>query len=175
MVEGVEPDPKARELAAQKIHGEVLQQIQEVAGNYRFDVITLWHVLEHMHDLSATFKKLCELVKPDGKVVIAVPNPEAYDATFYQHYWAAYDVPRHLHHFQPSVMQALARKFGFRVIRQRGMVLDSFYVSLLSERYRKGKLTLPSLLKAMEIGLKSNVKASQSSQYSSIIYVLEIV
>jgi 2-polyprenyl-3-methyl-5-hydroxy-6-metoxy-1,4-benzoquinol methylase len=170
-VTGLEPDETARLNALEK-HGMQLlpsDQLYQLEGE-QFDAITLWHVLEHVHDLHGYLEKFHHLLKPNGKLLIAVPNYTSYDAAKYQEYWAAYDVPRHLYHFSPRSLQELARAKGFSVKSYKPMWFDSFYVSMLSEQYKSGK---GNLFRAMKNGLISNLKAlGNARKCSSVIYVL---
>lgn len=166
---GLEPDPSAREKAIARdldVHpSENLFQLDR-----SFDVITMWHVLEHVHDLHAYLDKIHSVLSSTGVLIIAVPNYTAEDQLAYQQYWAAYDVPRHLYHFSPNAMQTLLSKHGFRLMKTMPMWFDSFYVSMLSEKYRNGKV---NYISAFFNGLKSNFSALfDSKKCSSVIYVL---
>lgn len=170
-VTGLEPDPIARENAKQK-HGIHLRSAEEVYSlpASSFDVITLWHVLEHVHDLHGYFKQFKQLLKPGGKLVIAVPNYTSKDASQYGQYWAAWDVPRHLYHFSPAGMKHLAGLHGFTVQSMHPMWFDAFYVSMLSEQYKNGK---GNLLGAFFTGLMSNLNAiGDKRKCSSLIYII---
>lgn len=171
MVTGLEPDYAARQIA-EKNNGIELKDINEFFHLQpgTFDVITLWHVLEHVHELQEYMVQLKKLLKPQGKLVIAVPNYTSADATVYGQFWAAYDAPRHLYHFSPSSVKMLAEKHGFKIIKHYPMWFDSFYVAMLSSRYKNGKTNLFS---AFFNGLRSNLKAiSDVKKCSSVIYVL---
>ncbi len=133
-----------------------------------FDVITLWHVLEHLPNLEMHIALLRSLVKPNGIIVIAVPNFKSYDAKYYKKYWAAYDVPRHLWHFSKVSISHLFKKEKLQLVKILPMVYDAYYVSLLSEKY-KSEFMNP--IKAFWIGFKSNYKARTSKEYSSHIYL----
>src|SRR5690606_25428262 len=137
-IQGVEPNIKARKLADEKgVH--LLDDIDEVT-NQKFDVITLWHVLEHIPNLESYIIKLKGLLKDNGILVIAVPNYKSYDAKYYKEFWAAYDVPRHLWHFSIKSIKFLFSKEKMKVVKILPMVFDSYYVSLLSEKYKTGKM-----------------------------------
>lgn len=171
MVTGLEPDFAARQIAA-KNNGIELKDINEFFHLQpgTFDVITLWHVLEHVHDLQEYMAQLKKLLKPEGKLVIAVPNYTSADAAIYGQFWAAYDVPRHLYHFSPSSVKKLAEKHGLKISKHYPMWFDSFYVAMLSSRYKNGTTNLFS---AFLNGLRSNLKAiSDVKKCSSVIYVL---
>ncbi|RRO23352.1 class I SAM-dependent methyltransferase [Flavobacteriaceae bacterium 14752] len=134
-----------------------------------FEVITLWHSLEHIPDLELTVKQLRRILKPNGVLFIAVPNYKSYDAQFYGNYWAAWDVPRHLWHFSRIGIKSIFSKHNFNCIKDRGMFFDAFYVSMLSSQYQpKGNLFI-----ALWIASLSNLKAWFNKEYSSIIYVLK--
>jgi 2-polyprenyl-3-methyl-5-hydroxy-6-metoxy-1,4-benzoquinol methylase len=132
----------------------------------------MWHVLEHVPDLENQIKELKRLIKPTGTVIIAVPNFKSYDASYYSNFWAAYDVPIHLWHFSKTAIKKLFAKQNLELVKVLPMKFDSFYVSLLSEKYKTKKM---NFIKAFFIGLKSNWKGNQNSEYSSHIYVLKNV
>lgn len=172
-VTGLEPDSIARENAKVK-HGIELHSADDIYSlpPSSFDVITLWHVLEHVHDLQGYFKQFKVLLKPGGKLVIAVPNYTSKDAAAYAQFWAAWDVPRHLYHFSPAGMQHLAHLQGFNIQSIHPMWFDAFYVSMLSEQYKNGK---PNLISAVLKGLSSNLAAlGDKRKCSSLIYVLSL-
>jgi 2-polyprenyl-3-methyl-5-hydroxy-6-metoxy-1,4-benzoquinol methylase len=161
---GVEVNEQARVLAQNK--GISLKEDMDLLGDTKYDVITLWHVLEHIPNIEETCQKLEFHLKENGHLVIAVPNYKSYDAHYYKEFWAAYDVPRHLWHFSQASMKKLFSS-KMNLIKTRPLVFDSYYVSLLSEKYRTSKKLS---LKALWVGFKSNRKAKQTSEYSSLIY-----
>ena len=163
-VTGIEPNPKARELAKNK--GFFLEEdIKNVKGKL-FDVITMWHVLEHIPNLEETIIDLESLLKPNGVLIVAVPNFYSFDAAYYKSLWAAFDVPRHLWHFSKVSMNKLFID-KFSLLKISPMVFDSFYVSILSEKNKTGKI---NFLKAFFVGLISNLYALSTKEYSSLIY-----
>lgn len=165
---GVEPSPKARNVAKKKgIHLE--ERLADVKGK-KFDAITLWHVLEHMPDLENSFRELSALLEEKGTLFIAVPNYKSFDAQFYGRYWAAYDVPRHLWHFSKSSIHGFCEKNNLNILTIKPMIFDAFYISLLSEKYKHGK---SSFLKALFIGMRSNLAAWRTKEYSSLVYVIK--
>ncbi len=165
---GIEPSDKAKNIAKKK-GVSFVENLSELESN-SFDVITMWHVLEHVPDLENQIKELKRLIKPFGTVIIAVPNFKSFDAHYYGNFWAAYDVPIHLWHFSKTAIKKLFAKEKLELVKVLPMKFDSFYVSLLSEKYKTGKL---NFIKAFYIGLKSNWKGNQNSEYSSHIYVLK--
>jgi 2-polyprenyl-3-methyl-5-hydroxy-6-metoxy-1,4-benzoquinol methylase len=170
-VTGLEPDDTARSNAL-ATHNLRLLGIEALftlpPGSY--DVVTLWHVLEHVHDLHRYLEAFNMLLKNNGTLVIAVPNYTSYDAHVYKEYWAAYDVPRHLYHFSPESMRQLVLQHGFAIQQYRPMWFDSFYVCMLSEQYKSGG----SLFKAVWNGLVSNLKAiGDVKKCSSVVYVIK--
>lgn len=173
-VTGVEPNDKARSLARQKVASDVTLEtsVDNLPFNdqEKFDIITMWHVLEHVPNLEAYIAKLEALLSPNGCLIIAVPNYKSYDASYYKEYWAAYDVPRHLWHFSKNSMKVIFRPYGFQVVKTLPLIFDSFYVSLLSEKYKSGRSNLFSGIKT---GLMSNLKARRTGEYSSLIYILK--
>lgn len=164
---GFEPSAEARRHAASK--GVQLVEDLSTLDDHSFDVITMWHVLEHVPDVPAQIKELKRLMKPGGLLVIAVPNFKSYDAKIYKSHWAAYDVPRHLTHFSRNAVQKLFSREGLQVITHKPMWFDAFYVSLLSEKYRSGSMK-PA--KSLLNGLISNIKGLFSGEYSSHIYLI---
>jgi len=162
---GVEPNEGARNLAAEK--GVDLLEDSASFPDQHFDVITMWHVLEHVPDLEKQIKELGRLLKPDGLLVIAVPNFKSYDAGEYKEFWAAYDVPRHLYHFSPNAIEEIFGGMGFSLTSQKGLFFDAFYVSLLSEKYRTGTA---NIFRAFRIGSRSNLQARSTGNHSSLAY-----
>lgn len=170
-VVGVEPNQNARAIANNKTNHSVfdITYLETLEAN-SFDVITLWHVLEHLPNLELHIALLQRLLKPNGVLVIAVPNFKSYDAQYYQNFWAAYDVPRHLWHFSETSISKLFGNAQLQLVKTLPMIFDAYYVSLLSEKYKSGFM---NPVKAFWVGMQSNLKAKQSKQYSSHIYVLK--
>lgn len=167
---GLEPDASAREKALARTL-DVRPSEELFTLDQPFHAITMWHVLEHVHDLHGYLNKIHSILADDGVFIVAVPNYTSGDQLAYQQYWAAYDVPRHLYHFSPASMQTLMSKHGFHLVKTMPMWFDSFYVSMLSEKYRNGKVNYVS---AFLHGLQSNVNALMNSKKcSSVIYVLK--
>ncbi|WP_272151012.1 class I SAM-dependent methyltransferase [Tenacibaculum aiptasiae] len=167
-IKGVEPSDKARKIAEEKsikLHKEITE-----IKNTSFDVITLWHVLEHIPNLVEYTNQLKKLLKPNGVLIIAVPNYKSYDADYYKEFWAAYDVPRHLWHFSKNSIQKIFSNINMNVEKILPMKFDSFYVSLLSEKYKNKK---SKAIKAFFVGLKSNLKAKKNGEYSSLMYIIK--
>ena len=170
---GIEPDEGAKQ-QAKKLFGIELIETSEFDNlpDNSFDAITLWHVLEHVHELHSYVEKLKSLLRIDGKIFIAVPNYEAKDHSIYKLFWAAYDVPRHLYHFSPKAMDVLMKQHGLKIISKKPMWFDSFYISLLSSKYKNRGFT--NWLGAAMSGLRSNLNAVlNKDRCSSIIYIIE--
>jgi 2-polyprenyl-3-methyl-5-hydroxy-6-metoxy-1,4-benzoquinol methylase len=171
-VMGVEPSSEARTQALQ--HKIPVSDSLHSLPNQAVDVITLWHVLEHIYDLPRTLQLLKEHLNEHGTIFIAVPNHESADAAYYQANWAAYDVPRHVWHFSKEHMKQLLENNGLRLLKIIPMKLDAFYVCLLSEKYKtNGKLTLRGALSGIIQGYASNKKARKDMNYSSLIYIVQ--
>lgn len=170
-VSGIEPNAEARSIANQKTENAVfdIHQLNNFESN-GFDVITLWHVLEHLPDLEYQIVIFKKLLKPNGRLVVAVPNYKSFDANCYKQFWAAYDVPRHLWHFDQQSMSKLFAFINMEIEQTKPLLFDAFYVSLLSEQYKSGR---KNIFKAFYNGLRSNLKANRTSEYSSLIYVLK--
>ncbi len=172
---GIEPNVFARRFANEKLGLTVVpEESLEELPHASFSIITMWHVLEHVHDLETRMMKIKNLMSStDSVFIVALPNSDSWDAVHYREYWAAFDLPRHLYHFTPATFLPLAEKFGFTVIEMHPMKLDAFYISLLSEKYKKGR---HDFLSALFSGLKSNFYArNKKINYSSIIYILKPV
>jgi len=170
-VTGLEPDTTARQVALNKFGLQLDEpdKLFSLTANH-FEAITMWHVLEHVHNLHGYLEQYHKILKPNGRLIIAVPNYTSYDAQHYHEVWAAYDVPRHLYHFSPESMTRLANLKGFKIEDYKPMWFDSFYVSMLSEKYKTGKDNFP---KAVWNGFISNLKALGDNKLcSSVIYVL---
>ena len=165
---GTEPSEKAKAIAINK-GVSFVRDLSEIE-NHSLDVITMWHVLEHVPNLEHQMSELKRMIKPNGTIIIAVPNFNSFDANYYGKYWAAFDVPIHLWHFSKTAIQKLFSKHDLELVKVLPMKFDSFYVSLLSEKYKTGKM---NYLKAFFIGWKSNRYGSKNSEYSSHIYVLK--
>lgn len=168
---GIEPSPNARAVAERKIGRAIATTLDEITEKH--SCITLWHVLEHIPDLSKTLTQTAERLTENGTIFIAVPNHLSYDAQRYKNYWAGYDVPRHLWHFKKSNMESLLNKNTLKLKGIVPMKLDSFYVSLLSEKYKHNRNTFATMAPAFYNGVLSNLKARKSHQYSSLIYIAE--
>lgn len=168
---GLEPDLGARKQAIDNFGLEVHESnhLFELAAGQQ-DVVTMWHVLEHVHRLHDYLDTIHQLLREDGRLIIAVPNYQSVDATHYQSDWAAYDVPRHLYHFSPNSMKQLLGNHGFELIQMKTMPFDAFYVSLLSEKYIHGKVRLVS---AFWTGLRSYFAAlGNPARCSSVMYII---
>jgi len=168
---GVEPNLEARTIANRKTENSVfdIEQLLKFK-KHSFDVITLWHVLEHLSKLEQHITILESLLKPNGRLVIAVPNYKSFDANYYKSYWAAFDVPRHLWHFSQKSISKLVQQKGMDLIKTEPMIFDAYYVSLLSEKYKNGFM---NPVKAFWIGWRSNLKAKRSGEFSSLVYIIK--
>ncbi len=170
---GVEPGSGPREQAIANHALEVLPSLELVPALEQFHIITLWHVLEHVHDVRDTLKKLHARLTPGGLLVIAVPDRDSWDAQHYGAGWAAYDVPRHLSHFRRPDLHRLLSEHGFRMKATKPMWFDAPYVSMLSEKYR-GASPLAALLKGAVTGMASNaVSATTDRPTSSSLFLAE--
>ncbi|WP_425076389.1 class I SAM-dependent methyltransferase [Psychroserpens sp. S379A] len=170
-VSGIEPNSNARKIANGKTGNFVFDSDQLLKFKPQsFDVITLWHVLEHLPKLENHISIFESLLKPNGRLIIAVPNYKSFDALYYKKYWAAFDAPRHLWHFSQQSISKLVQQQGMQLVKIKPMSFDSYYVSLLSEKYKNGFM---NPFKAFWIGWRSNLKGKRSSEYSSLIYIIK--
>jgi len=167
-ITGIEPSAKAKGIAINK--GVNFADSLSVLESHSFDIITMWHVLEHVPNLEDYLSELKRLIKPTGTIIIAVPNFKSFDANFYGRHWAAYDVPRHIWHFSKTAIEKLFAEKGIQLTAVLPMKFDSFYVSLLSEKYKTGRM---NFIRAFFVGLKSNLNGKKTNEYSSHIYILK--
>ncbi|MCL6258401.1 methyltransferase domain-containing protein [Aquiflexum sp. TKW24L] len=173
-ISGIEPNKTARKIATKK-KLSIQKNLEDIKKDQKFDIISLFHVLEHVHDLRKTGKKIISHLNDNGRVFIAVPNINSYDASSYGSFWAAWDVPRHLYHFSQETINAFAKEVGMEIVAQEPMVFDSYYVSLLSEKYLKPEINfLSKLINAYIKGYKSNAwSRKNNNDFSSILYILK--
>ncbi len=164
---GVEPNEQAAQIARDKSL-EVYPSLSK-QNKSKYDIITAWHVLEHVPDLKDTLRRLRKRLTDSGYILAALPNNASFDAQHYGAHWAGYDVPRHLYHFTPASFQYLINQTQLKLHQIIPMPLDAYYVSILSEKYLHNK---QSILKGLNIGRQSNKQAKTNKQYSSLIYVL---
>ncbi|PRY14999.1 methyltransferase family protein [Pontibacter ummariensis] len=167
-IRGVEPSAKAREIASQETGEIIAADLQDIEGE-KYEVITLWHVLEHIHSLNETMSQLLDCLQEDGTLIIAVPNADSHDAQQYKENWAAYDVPRHLYHFTQATMKRFLKKHKMKLEEVLPMKFDAYYVSMLSEKHKQGKA---NMISSVLNGYKSNSYAEKNgNDYSSLIFV----
>ncbi len=168
---GVEPSEDAKAIAQKRMKGKIItsEELEDFPDG-AFDVITMWHVLEHVDDLKWQVAQLQRLVKPFGRVVIAVPNYKSYDGQYYKEHWAAYDVPRHLNHFNRITLSKIFKTSGLELVKMDKLKWDAYYISYLSEQYRHHSLPL---VRGLYRGFISNCKARRSGEWSSLVYVFE--
>ena len=169
IVSGIEPHQKARETAALKINAKVFSSKESAEINpNKYDIITLWHSLEHVLDLDQTIIFLKKKLKPAGKIVVAAPNHNSFDAKHYKDKWAAYDTPRHIWHFDQTSIEKVFNSCGLVLIEKKTSFWDAFYVSILSEKNKKSKI---AFLKGLIIGRLSVLLSLFTGEGSAITYV----
>ena len=168
---GVEPSEDAKAIAQKRISGKIISSEElEKLPDGSFDLITMWHVLEHVDDLKLQVAQLQRLVKPSGRVVIALPNYKSYDGQYYKELWAAYDVPRHLNHFNKTTLTKIFKTNGLSLVELDKLKWDAYYISYMSEQYKLHSLPL---VRGAYRGWISNCKARRSGEWSSLVYVFE--
>ena len=169
-VKAIEKSPQARAFAKKQfgLNVEAEHSLKDYPS-MSLDVVTLWHVMEHLEHLNEMWETLHRILKDKGVLIVAVPNPESYDARKYKEWWAAYDVPRHLWHFSPLVMQRFGEKHGFVLEKEHPMPFDAFYVSMLTEKHKSNEL---SFVKGLWTGTLAWFSAlGNKERSSSLIYV----
>lgn len=165
---GIEPSEDAAAIASDRLGFTPMPPSRSTElADASFDVITLWHVLEHVDNLRWQVDELQRLLRPRGRLVIALPNYRSFDGQYYGEKWAAWDVPRHLNHFSEPVIRSIITSAGFNYIDTHKLVYDAYYISFLSEKYQGHSLPL---LRGALTGLRSNLKAARSGEYSSLAY-----
>ena len=168
-VRGLETDDKAREFAIKNFNCEIDKNIDQTLENKeKFDVITLWHVLEHVYDINVYLSKLKRLLKDGGYIILGLPNCNSYDAKYYKEFWYAYDLPIHASHFTKKDIKKLVHKHNFHSLTIKPLVFDAYYISMLSS-----KKIGSSIIKGIIIGWLSNTKAKKNLEHSSLIYVVK--
>ena len=168
-INGVEIDATARKNMSQTVVYQTVESLRNLPEGKTYDIISLWHVLEHLHDLQEQFSKIVQKLKPGGNIIIAVPNSDSWDKCHYQEYWAAWDVPRHLYHFNKKSISTLFQQHKLTLTETKPMVFDSIYVSMLSEKY-KGRSAIIQLILGSLTGIFSNLR-SKKNNYSSLIFI----
>jgi len=167
---GIEPNKNARKIAEQKLgKNKILNSLSDVS-DLSLDIVTLWHVFEHIEEQKEFLDNIHKKLKNKGKLIIAVPNYKSYDACYYKEYWAAYDVPRHIFHFSREGIQNIFSNNKWSLKKIKPLFLDSFYISIISESYKKKYFYI---IKGFIRGLISNIKAIKTGEYSSLIYIIE--
>ena len=168
---GVEPSEDAKAIAKTKTKADIINsEDMEKIPDATFDLITMWHVLEHVDDLKWQIEQLHRLTKTKGRIVIAVPNYKSYDAQYYKELWAAYDVPRHLSHFNKNVLTKIFKSKNLELVQTDKLIWDAYYISYMSEQYKQHKFPL---LKGAFRGCISNCKARHTNEWSSMVFIFE--
>ena len=168
---GVEPSEEAKKIAQKRTKATIVSSdaLEDIQNEY-FDVITMWHVLEHVDDLKWQVAQLQRLVKRNGHIVIALPNYKSYDGQHYKELWAAYDVPRHLNHFNRNTLTKIFKSKGLELVKMDKLKWDAYYISYMSEQYKHHSLPL---IRGAFFGWISNIKARKTGEWSSLVYVFE--
>lgn len=170
-IQGMELDSSTAEKAAKLTGQTIYPALSNIPDSETFQIISLWHVLEHVYELHEYFAFFKKSLSKEGKLLLALPNCESYDAKYFKEHWAAYDVPRHIYHFTPETIQSIANQYGFTLKEKKGLIFDSFYISLMSHEYKNGS---KKIILSFIIGLISNLKAwLGGGNYSSNLYIFE--
>jgi SAM-dependent methyltransferase len=171
-VTGIEINDDAREYSSSHFGLDVYPpELMRTIPSQGYDCITLWHVAEHLNDLSGYFREIGRLIRPGGSLIVALPNSNSFDSGHYGRFWAAWDVPRHLWHFDPETFSMFSEKMGFDVTSVSVLPLDVFYISILSEKNKRsiaGAMT--GIIKGMYF---SFLAIFNKMKGSSMVYVLK--
>ena len=170
-VSGVEVNEAARNYSIEKFEIDIKSpdEIKKMP-NESFDCITLWHVLEHLENPNNYLDEISRLLKPGGTCLIALPNYQSFDAEYYKQFWAGYDVPRHLWHFNSNTFKKLIDNHGFKFISKALLPFDAFYISILSEKNKGASFIM---MRGMITGLKSFfISIFKVERSSSIVYII---
>ncbi|MDD2798416.1 MAG: class I SAM-dependent methyltransferase [Bacteroidales bacterium] len=169
---GIEKSDLAREFALNEFGLEINEpSFLSKMEDKSCDVVTLWHVLEHIENFDTLLSELKRVLKPDGTLILALPNSSSFDARHYREYWAAFDVPRHLWHFTPKTIALVGEKHNMKIVGAKAMPLDSFYISIMSEQNRGSRF---AFVKGICVGLIANiVSLANISNQSSLIYLFK--
>jgi len=172
-VTGIEQDERAASIArANDIDVLVGDPADLLPGEQQYDLVTMWHSLEHLPRLDASVEKIIDVIKSDGRLCIAVPNPNSYDAMRFGARWAAWDAPRHLYHFRPEDVKRLILPHALELLAMKQMPLDAFYHSLLSSTcWEDSKSNIAVLAGSLFTGLISFLKGINSTRGSGILYI----
>jgi 2-polyprenyl-3-methyl-5-hydroxy-6-metoxy-1,4-benzoquinol methylase len=170
-ISGIEPADAANSIAMQNLGINILKKISDFEKDNTFDIITFWHVLEHIYDIHDTLEAAKRVLKKGGKILIALPNIDSYDSKLFREYWAAIDVPRHLYHFNQNSFIRLAKEHNLKLIETIPLYFDAYYISLLSYQYQSNNR---NWIKSLISGYKSNSYAKlNQNNFSSIVYCLK--
>jgi 2-polyprenyl-3-methyl-5-hydroxy-6-metoxy-1,4-benzoquinol methylase len=165
--DGIETDEGARIIAEKKLGRKIEENLDLLSEENKYDVVSMWHVLEHVYDVEKYLKKVNKLLKNSGVLVVGVPNCASYDAKKYKGNWVAYDLPIHLSHFRKKNVEALAKKSSFKLKEIKPLFFDAYYIGMLS-----AKKSGSSIVSGFFHGLISNFKAKKTGEYSSLVYFL---
>jgi len=167
---GIEPNENAKKIAEEKLGKEkIINKLSDIS-NLSLNIVTLWHVFEHIEEQKEFLNEIYKKLKPKGKLIIAVPNYKSYDSNYYKEYWAAYDVPRHVFHFSRIGMKNIFTTKKWNLKKVKPLILDAYYISIISEKYKENYFPI---IKGLIRGLISNIKALKTGEYSSLIYIIE--
>ena len=166
-IDGIEKDEGAKKIAIEKNNIKISSNLLSLKGKNMFDVVTMWHVLEHVYDIQAYIENIYKILKEGGVIIIAVPNCNSYDAQKYKENWVAYDLPIHVSHFRRADIKNIANKNNLKLKHIEPMFFDAYYISMLSSK-KKGE----NLIKGIWNGFRSNIKAKKEKEHSSLMYFL---
>ena len=168
-INGIELNSKAVQQTTSLVKKHIYEHIDLLSSDDKFNIVTMWHVLEHLPNLKNTINKIKEHLSPKGHIFIALPNPDSWDSNYYGANWAGYDVPRHLYHFNQKAMLNFLKECELNIIDVKPMKFDAYYVSILTERYLNNPYYF---IKGLTVGYRSNQSAYVNGQYSSLLYIV---
>ena len=168
-INGVDTSNKVRKIANKKLNIKVMDPKDWINNKEKYDVITCWHSLEHVHEPWVYLDKIKKSLTLDGFLIVALPNYQSTDAKIYKEFWAAYDTPRHLYHFTIKSMNKTIKPHGLNIESIYRMNFDPFYVSMLSAKHM-GKSFMSGLIN----GFKSwTLSIFSKDKCSSLIFIIK--
>jgi SAM-dependent methyltransferase len=178
-VQGVEPSAYAAGYARRRFGLDVYEGLLEDAAlpAASFDAITMWDVLEHVHEPRPVLAELARLLRPGGVLVLSLPNPDSLEARLLGRYWLGWDLPRHLNVFPPTQLRAHLARHGMPVERIRSFTAGhAVMVMSLERRLRAAGRgpAIPRLLNTLPVRLLSRLYYSGPADWFNLSSIMVV-